>query len=72
MVLCVQVVQPGRGLSTRLSQQARVKLRTRGILKGRDEAVYRHNAVTFTVGDGDVIQGVCVCVCVCVCVRACV
>lgn len=53
----MQVLQPGRGLSTRPVQQSRVQVRTHGVLEGSGEVVDRHNAVAFTVGDGDVIQG---------------
>ena len=76
--LLQQVLRPGRGLSTRPTPQSRVKVRTSGVLEDDSGAVVdRHNAVSFTVGDGDVIQGMCVCVqwvmvmsfrvCVCVC-----
>ena len=57
--ILLQVLHSGQGLSTRPIQQSRVKLRTSGVLEGSGGTVVvdRHIAVSFTVGDGDVIQG---------------
>ena len=52
----VQVMRAGSGTSTRPSQQSRVKVRTRGFLESGD-VVDKHNGYWFTVGDGDVVQG---------------
>ena len=51
----LQVLRKGAGLSTRPTPQSRVTIRTRGILEG-GKSVDKHSAVSFTVGDGDVVQ----------------
>ena len=50
-----QVLRKGMGLSTKPTPQSRVKVRTRGYLDN-GKTVDRHSSVTFTVGDGDVVQ----------------
>lgn len=55
--VAVQVLRKGQGLSTRPTPQCRVKVRTSGSLES-GELVDRHSALWFTVGDGDVIQGI--------------
>ena len=51
----IQVLRKGAGLSTRPTPQSRVKVRTRGFLEG-GKSVDRHSGISFTVGDGDVLQ----------------
>ena len=43
-------------MGTRPTPQCRVKLRTKGQLEN-GTVVDKHHAVSFTLGDGDVIQG---------------
>ena len=52
----LQVISPGDGPSTKPVPQGRVTMRMRGILPS-GKNVDKHSAVTFIVGDGDVIQG---------------
>ena len=51
----LQVLRKGAGLSTRPTPQSRVKVRTRGYLES-GKSVDRHSSLSFTVGDGDVVQ----------------
>lgn len=51
----MQVLRKGAGLSTRPTPQSQVKVRSRGYLEN-GKVVDRHSAVSFTVGDGDVLQ----------------
>ena len=49
-------MRKGEGLSTRPTSQCRVKVRTRGFLES-GVVVEKHSGYWFTVGDGDVVQG---------------
>ncbi len=50
------MVQKGKGISTRPAPQSRVKVRTCGYLES-GKVVDKHSQCAFTVGEGDVIQG---------------
>lgn len=50
-----KIIRPGEGETTRPTPLTRVKMRTKGTLEGGG-VVDKHSKVTFTVGDGDVIQ----------------
>ena len=52
----MQVLREGEGVSTRPTGQAQVRMKVRGSLSSGG-VVERHGALEFTVGDGDVIQG---------------
>ena len=53
-----KVLRNGEGVSTRPSTQCQVRMRVRGVLVPPPRRVVdRHNSLSFTVGDGDVIQG---------------
>ena len=60
-----KVVRSGGGVETRPTPLSRVRIRTKGQLDN-GTTIDRHSSIPFTLGDGDVLQGVCVCVCVCV------
>ena len=51
----VQVLREGEGVSTRPTAQSQVRMKVRGM--SPSGTVDRHNSLEFTVGDGDVIQG---------------
>ena len=58
-----KVVRSGGGVETRPTPLSRVRIRTKGQLDN-GTTIDRHSSIPFTLGDGDVLQGVCVCVCV--------
>lgn len=57
--LLKKVLRNGEGVSTRPSAQCQVRMRVRGVLVPPPRKVVdRHNSLSFTVGDGDVIQAI--------------
>ena len=57
LVTNLQILRNGDGISTRPALQSRVRVRSRGFLES-GAVVDKHGGVWFTVGDGDVLQGI--------------
>lgn len=55
-VVCLQVIKPSENPNSRPSYGDQVTLKTAGTLED-GSVVDKHDSVTFTLGDGDVIQG---------------